>query len=64
MHREVGDRTCVPEGAFTVAGLCRDLTGFATSRPETRCLAETYHETTARTWAADAVQADASQNHG
>ena len=32
MHRGVGDRTCAPEGTFTVAGLCRDLTGFATTR--------------------------------
>ena len=34
MHRVVGDRTCAPWGAFTVAGLCRDLTGFATTRVE------------------------------
>ena len=33
MHREVGDRTSAPRiGAFTVAGLCRNLTGFATTR--------------------------------
>jgi hypothetical protein len=37
MHRGVGDRTCVPEGAFTVAGLCRDLTGFATTRRDKDC---------------------------
>jgi hypothetical protein len=37
MHRVVGDRTCVPEGAFTVAGLCRDLTGFATTRCDKSC---------------------------
>ena len=32
MHRVVGDRTHALIGAFTVAGLCRDLTGFATTR--------------------------------
>ena len=32
MHRVVGDRTCALGGAFTVAGLCRTLTGFATPR--------------------------------
>ena len=33
MHREVGDRTSVPgQGAVTVAGLCRNRTGFATTR--------------------------------
>ena len=32
MHRVVGDRTLALGGAITVAGLCRDLTGFATTR--------------------------------
>ena len=32
MHRVVGDRTRALEGALTVAGLCRDLTGFATTQ--------------------------------
>jgi hypothetical protein len=34
MHRVVGDRTRALVGALTVAGLCRDLTGFATKRLE------------------------------
>ena len=32
LHRGAGDRTSVPEGTVTVAGLCRILTGFATTR--------------------------------
>ncbi len=32
MHREVGDRTSAPWRAVTVAGLCRNRTGFATTR--------------------------------
>ena len=32
MHRGVGDRTRALGGALTVAGLCRDLTGFATTQ--------------------------------
>ncbi len=31
MHRRVGDRTSA-RGRFTVAGLCRIRTGFATTR--------------------------------
>src|SRR5215204_2853703 len=34
MHRGVGDRTSA-RGRFTVAGLCRNLTGFATTRRST-----------------------------
>jgi hypothetical protein len=34
MHRVVGDRTRALVGTLTVAGLCRDLTGFATKRLE------------------------------
>jgi hypothetical protein len=45
MHRAVGDRTLALIGAITVAGLCRDLTGFATTRRDwlSRPL---YHPTT------------------
>jgi hypothetical protein len=45
MHRVVGDRTRALAGALTVAGLCRDLTGFATTRRDwlSRPL---YHPTT------------------
>ena len=38
MHRGVGDRTSAP-GRFTVAGLCRNLTGFATTRRSTENVA-------------------------
>ncbi len=34
MHRVVGDRTRALVGALTVAGLCWDLTSFATTRVE------------------------------
>ena len=34
MHRVVGDRTRALVGALTVAGLCWDLTNFATTRVE------------------------------
>jgi hypothetical protein len=34
MHRVVGDRTRALVGALTVAGLCWDLTNFATKRVE------------------------------
>ena len=39
MHRGVGDRTSA-RGRFTVAGLCRNLTGFATTRRSTDVGAE------------------------
>ena len=39
----VGDRTSVAGRRFTVAGLCRNRTGFATSRGVPNGTAEGYH---------------------